>query len=91
MVYKYRSIKDMSIFIRQITIWRYKQVIIIFIRQETYDKSDGSDIKRIVYVKVHASQECLFEYAERLQMKKLLKVSFAFDAFSSESNVELPK
>ena len=32
------------------------------------------DIKRVVYVKVHASIRCLYEYAEHLQMKKLLKV-----------------
>ena len=47
--------------------------------QETYDKNEGSDIKRIVYVKVHATKQCLFEYAEHLQVKKLLKVSkYAF-------------
>ena len=42
--------------------------------QETYDKNEGSDIKRVVYVKIHATKECLFEYAEHLQVKKLLKV-----------------
>ena len=42
--------------------------------QETYDKNEGSEIKRIVYVKIHATKDCLFEYAEHLQVKKLLKV-----------------
>ena len=42
--------------------------------QETYDKNEGNDIKRVVYVKVHASDRVLFEYAEHLQIKKLLKV-----------------
>ena len=45
-----------------------------YFHQETYDKNEGSDIKRIVYVKIHATKECLFEYAEHLQVKKLLKV-----------------
>ncbi|XP_063678304.1 anoctamin-7-like isoform X2 [Bolinopsis microptera] len=44
------------------------------IERETYDKNEGSDIKRIVYVKVHATKQCLFEYAEHLQVKKLLKI-----------------
>ena len=42
--------------------------------QETYDKNDGPDVKRVVYVKINASRRCLFEYAEHLQIKKLLKI-----------------
>eukprot|EP00116_Pleurobrachia_bachei_P019238 sb/3479500/ len=44
------------------------------IERETYDKNDGPDVKRVVYVKINASRRCLFEYAEHLQIKKLLKI-----------------
>jgi len=46
----------------------------VSIERETYDKNEGLDIKRIVYVKLHASKKCLYEYAEHLQVKKLLKI-----------------